>query len=176
MDLERLLTDISKILNQLNIPYLVTGSLAYNIYTLPRATRDIDVIIELFEKDVPDFIKAIEGDYYFNQQTILEEVKRKGMFNIIHLHSSYKIDLILRSNDIFEIAKFKRRKAIEIFNHQIYVITLEDLVISKLRWIQQLESEMHKRDILALLQNPDVDLLYIKEWCNRLNLNTYNLL
>jgi hypothetical protein len=176
MELEKLLKEISKILTNLNIPYLVTGSLAYNVYTLPRSTRDIDLIIELFEKDVPEFINALEGNYYFNQQSIYDEVKRRGMFNIIHLHSSYKIDLILRSNDPFEIAKFQRRKAMVLFGINIYVISLEDLVISKIRWIQQLESELHKRDVLVLLQSPEVDLNYIREWCNRLNLNTFNLL
>lgn len=176
MDLEKLLNDISKMFDCLNIPYLVTGSLAYNIYSLPRATRDIDVIIELSLEDVPDFIKAIEGNYYFNQHTIYDEVKRRGMFNIIHLHSSYKVDIILRSNDPFEIAKFQRRKQMDLLGNKIYVITLEDLVISKLRWIQQLESELHKRDIISLLQSQDVDFQYIKGWCNKLNLNTFNLI
>jgi len=176
MDLEKLLFDLSKMFEGLKTPYLLTGSLAYNIYSLPRATRDIDVIIELLDKDVPGFIKAIEGNFYFNQNTIYEEVKRKGMFNIIHMHSTYKVDLILRSNDPFEIAKFQRRKSIDLFGIKVYVITLEDLIISKLRWIQQLESELHKRDIVALLQNPEVDLQYIREWCKRLDLNTFNLL
>jgi len=175
MELEKLLSEISGILSRLNINYLITGSIACNVYTIPRATRDIDVIVELFESDVADFIEALNGNYYFNKQSIYEEVKRKGMFNIIHLHSSYKIDLIIRSNESFEISKFTRRKSINVFGINTYIVTLEDLVISKLRWIQQLESEQHKRDIISLLRNPEADMEYIRHWCKELNLKTYNL-
>ncbi len=176
MYIEKLLADITRMFESINIPYLLTGSLAYNIYALPRATRDIDLIIEIQAKDINALLKAIEGNYYYSEETINEEVGRKGMFNIIHLESSYKIDLIVRSDDVFEMAKFRRRKAMEFQGIWLYVITPEDLVISKLRWIQQLESELHKRDIETLLLNPDVDKEYIKNWCKNLNLKTYNLI
>jgi len=105
MYIEKLLADITRVLDSINIPYLLTGSLAYN-----------------------------------------------------------------------EKAKFSRRKAMEFGGTLLYVITLEDLIISKLRWIQQLESELHKRDIETLLLNPDIDKEYVKNWCERLNLKTYNLI
>lgn len=176
MYIEKLLEDITRVLDSINIPYLLTGSLAYNIYALPRATRDIDLIVEIQAKDIKTFLQAIAGSYYYSEETINQEVKRRGMFNIIHLESSYKIDLIVRSDDVFEKAKFRRRKAMEFGGTLLYVITLEDLIISKLRWIQQLESELHKRDIETLLLNPDIDKEYVKNWCERLNLKTYNLI
>lgn len=33
------------------IAYMVTGSMAANFYTVPRMTRDIDLVIELSERD-----------------------------------------------------------------------------------------------------------------------------
>ncbi len=176
MYLETLLTEITQTLSGMQIPYMLTGSLAYNIYSIPRATRDIDLIIEMKEKDIEVFLHYIKNKYYYSEQTIREEVKRKGMFNIIHLESSYKIDLIVHTNDIFEVAKFHRRKRFKIFKNEIYVITAEDLIISKLRWIQILESELHKRDITILLKNPAIDLEYIKQWCHKLNLKTFDLI
>lgn len=98
------------------------------------------------------------------------------MFNIIHLESGYKVDFIIRSKHPFEVQKFKRRIQIEYYSKKIWVITLEDLIISKLAWIQQLESELQKRDIKNLLENKKTDMKYVKYWCNELKLTTYNLI
>ncbi len=98
------------------------------------------------------------------------------MFNIIHLESSYKIDFIIRSTHPFEIQKFQRRQQIDYLGVKIWVITLEDLIISKLNWIQQLESELQKRDIENLLENTTADMDYIIKWCKDLKLKTYNLI
>ena len=176
MLITNLLQLITKKLDSQNIPYMLSGSLALTLYAIPRATRDIDMIVELQDKHVNTFIEAIKDKFYFHEPTIKEEIKRRGMFNIIHLESSYKIDFIIRSTHPFEIQKFQRRQQIDYLGVKIWVITLEDLIISKLNWIQQIESELQKRDIESLLENPNADMEYIKKWCKDLKLKTYNLI
>ncbi len=176
MLITNLLQLITKTLESQDIPYMLSGSLASSLYTIPRATRDIDLIVELQEGHVITFLEAIKNKYYYHEPTIKEEIKRYGMFNIIHLESGYKIDFIIRSMHPFEIQKFQRRKQIDYLGVKIWVITLEDLIISKLNWIQQLESELQKRDIESLLENEDADMNYIKKWCKELKLKTYNLI
>jgi hypothetical protein len=171
-----LLNTISQTLDSLDIPYMLSGSLALNLYAIPRSTRDIDIVVELRENQTDQLIAAIKDKFYFHEPTIREEIKRAGMFNIIHFDSSYKVDFIIRSSHPFELQKFHRRLQIEFFDCKIWVITLEDLIISKLMWIQQLESELQKRDILSLLENKNADLNYIKYWCKELKLNSYNLI
>jgi hypothetical protein len=94
----------------------------------------------------------------------------------MHLKVVTKLIFFIRSPEPFEILKFQRRKQIDYFGLKIWVITLEDLIISKLIWIQQLESELQKRDIESLLENPNADLIYVNKWCKELNLKTYNLI
>lgn len=171
-----LLDFVVQILNNLKVQYMLSGSLAFNLYAVPRATRDIDLIVELQEKNVTQFIEAIKGKFYFHEPSIREEIKRTGMFNIIHLESGYKVDFIIRSDHSFENEKFKRRNKINYLGRKIWVITLEDLILSKLMWIQQLESELQKRDIQNLLENEKTDMEYVKYWCEILNLKTYNLI
>ncbi len=171
-----LLRNIIQILEDLQIQYMLSGSLAFNLYAIPRATRDIDMVVELQEKSVKQFINAIKDDFYYHEPTIKGEIKRTGMFNIIHLKSGFKVDFIVRTNHSFEIQKFKRRKQIEYFGTKIWVITLEDLILSKLMWIQQLESEIQKRDIESLLENRNIDMDYVKYWSSELQLRTYNLI
>ena len=59
---------------------------------------------------------------------------------------------------------------------ELWVISLEDLIIAKIIWIQDYQSEKQILDIENLLLNPDKDMNYIKEWCNNMNLRTLNLL
>jgi hypothetical protein len=73
-------------------------------------------------------------------------------------------------------SKFQRRSQIDFLGSKIWVITLEDLILSKLMWIQRLESELQKRDIQSLLENKNADLSYIKHWCKELKLETFNLI
>lgn len=143
---------------------------------MPRATRDIDIVVELQEKHLIKFIEAIKNNFYYHEPTIREEIKLRGMFNIIHLESSYKVDFIICSSHSYEILKFERKQQIDYLGIKIWVITLEDLILSKLIWIQKIESELQKRDILSLLENTNVDLNYIYKWCKELNLKTYNII
>jgi len=175
MYISELLKTVSQTLDSLEIPYMLSGSLALNLYAIPRATRDIDMVVELQEKHIDQFIAAITDKFYFHEATIKEEIKRSGMFNIIHYDSSYKVDFIVRSSQPFELKKFQRRYQIDFLGSKIWVITLEDLILSKLMWIQRLESELQKRDIQSLLENKNADLNYIKHWCKELKLETYNL-
>lgn len=175
MTIYELLKEIIKMFDKLNIPYLLSGSLAFNIYAIPRATRDIDIVIELKEKGLGKFISELEGKYYYNEETIKEEIKRRGMFNIIHLATSFKVDLIVRNDSLFELKKFERIKKTMIDDLEINVISAEDLILSKLIWIQELESEIQKNDIKMLMENKNMDIDYIRYWIKDMKLKTYNL-
>jgi len=176
MQLLKVLKDFTGLLENLRIPYMITGSVAFNLYAIPRSTRDIDMVIVLEATYVPPLIEAIHDRFYFNEETIYEEIGRKGLFNLIDTESSFKIDLIIRNDEPYEIEKFNRRQKIELDDSPLWIITLEDLVISKLRWIQQMESDLQKNDIRLLLENPFVNLDYISHWVTKLRLKTYGLI
>jgi hypothetical protein len=175
MSIQAILTEIISILNSRRIPYMLSGSVAFNFYSVPRATRDIDLVAELKPEDAAKLISSIRGHYYFNEETINEEIRRKGFFNIIHYTSSFKIDFILLKNTEFELLKFSRRKNIDFEGLAISIITREDLILSKLMWIQQFESDLQKSDIRLLIDFPELDLEYIHNWVRKLGLKTYDI-
>ena len=45
-----LLKTVTQLLDEKGIGYMISGSLALNIYCIPRMTMDIDIVIEL-DKD-----------------------------------------------------------------------------------------------------------------------------
>ena len=153
---------------------MISGSIAMNIYTIPRMTRDIDIVVELSLGRLDEFTDLFP-DSYFNRDTIREEVKRQGIFNIIDHSTGFKLDFIIRKDTEYFRLAFARRKRIAELDTELWVISLEDLIIAKIIWIQQYQSDKQIQDIENLLFNPDKDMKYIIKWCRELELETYNL-
>jgi len=154
---------------------MVSGSIALNIYTIPRLTRDIDIVIELSENIIDEFTSLFPNSYY-DKNTIKEEIKRKGMFNIIDHSTGFKIDFIIRKETEYHNLAFQRKQRVKEFDTELWVVELNDLIIAKIIWIQQYQSERQIFDIENLLLNPEKDLKYIKNWCEKLKLQTFKLL
>lgn len=49
---------------------MVTGSMAANFYTVPRMTRDIDLVIELSEPDVDPVTRLFQLEYYIDRDMV----------------------------------------------------------------------------------------------------------
>ena len=120
-------------------------------------------------------LKTFLSDHY-DKNTIKEELKRKGMFNVIDHATGFKIDFIVRKETEYDNLAFQRKQRVKEFETELWVIDLNDLIIAKIIWIQQYQSERQIFDIENLLLNPEKDLSYINKWCNALNLQTFNLL
>jgi hypothetical protein len=159
-----------------NISYMLSGSMAMSTYTGPRFTRDFDFIVHLKPSDALLLSDYFKEGYYFDEETITEVIKRKGMFNIIDHKSNYKADFIILRDEEFEKIKFERRALIDFLDLKIFVICPEDLLISKLVWIQELQSALQSEDIIQLSKFSELDWEYIWLWVEKLKLNTFGLL
>lgn len=154
---------------------MLSGSMALNSYTVPRMTLDADIVIELSGKNLEDFFEIFENEFYVNKDSVREEVARSGMFNVIDHKTGFKVDFIVRKNTEYRILEFNRRRKERIGNSEVWIVSPEDLVISKIEWIQQLKSDRQISDIENLLSIPAIDKNYIIDWCNKLKLNTFDL-
>jgi hypothetical protein len=155
---------------------MLSGSVALSAYTLPRATRDFDFIIRIKNEDVSFFLKNFKEGYYCDKDAIEDAIKNNSMFNIIDYASGFKADFIVLKNENFRQTEFERRKEIELFNMKMFIVSGEDLIISKLVWVQNFQSSLQIEDIKNLLQVANINLEYIRYWCKELKLNTFNLL
>ena len=162
-------------LEEAGIQYMLSGSVALNAYTTPRMTRDVDIVIVLSLDLVALFLSALEDDFFCDEIGIRDEVKRKGMFNIIHKTTATRIDFIIKKEHAFADTEFERRRQTNYLGFPVWVVSPEDLFISKLRWIQQLQSNQQLLD-LESLKAVELDWDYIHFWVKKLNLNDHGLL
>lgn len=157
-----ILQDVSGKLESLGILYMLTGSIAMNYYAVPRMTRDIDLVIEILEKNIPMIIKLFEKEYYIDPDAIRLAIQSEKLFNAIHEESFIKVDFIIRKNSSYRLEEFSRRQKVLFGDFETYIVSKEDLILSKLLWSKSSKSDMQKRDIKNLI-NSGYDKLYLKE-------------
>ena len=165
-----ILKDVTCKLSANNFAYMLSGSTAMNYYVQPRMTRDIDIIVEISEPE--KFFNLFKEDYYINLNSIKAAVKEEQSFNIIHNGELVKVDFIIRKNSAYRKKEFERRVKLKLEDFEIFIVSIEDLIISKVIWAQDSNSEMQNRDIEMLLKEK-VDLDYMSTWAAKLNITDY---
>ncbi len=143
--------DVSRRLDAAGLGYMLTGSMALNYYAVPRMTRDIDVVVELRERDAAGLAALFEPDYLVERGAILEAIAHESMFNLIHLESVIKVDCIVRKESAFRRQEFRRRQRIALPDFETWIVSKEDLVLSKLHWARDSRSERQMDDVRNLL-------------------------
>jgi hypothetical protein len=97
------------------------------------------------------------------------------MFNVIDNITGYKAGFIMLKDNEYRQLEFGRRKRNAVLGFDAWIVAVEDLIISKLIWTQELQSNRQLEDIKNLLANPSVDKEYLLFWCKKLKLNTFHL-
>lgn len=168
-ELEVLRTVIQR-LEETGIPYMLTGSVAANYYAVPRMTRDMDIVIELEETDIPILTRLLSKDFFVDDEAVREAVKQKSLFNVIHQKTIIKVDFIIRKSSFYRQVEFKRRQRVSFEDFSFWIVSVEDLILSKLEWAKESLSEMQLRDVKNLMSCPNIDQNYLEEWCSSLGL------
>ncbi len=164
-----ILRDVTTRLSEAGFDYMLTGSFALNYYAEPRMTRDIDVVVVLDPKDTDLFVALFENDYYVPRTAVARAISNQSLFNIIHSESIFKVDCIIRKNTEYRRLEFERRQQIDIDSTRIWIVSKEDLIISKLIWAKDSHSEFQLRDVKNLLKS-GYDAEYLQTWTTKLEL------
>ena len=174
MELFDLLERVVGVLERLQVPYLVTGSVAAMAYGEPRFTNDIDIVAGLKATDIPAFVRDFPPeDFYVSEDAARDAVFRRGQFNVIHSRSGSKVDVIIPKDTPFDRSRFARARNIrsaERFDAKF--ASPEDVILKKMEYYREGGSEKHLRDIASMLtiSAGEIDRAYIEQWAATLGL------
>ncbi len=163
-------------LEELNSPYLIGGSYASSAHGIARATMDIDILAAIPGKQADALAVRLQPEFYADVLAIRRAIETKRSFNVIHLDTSFKVDVFVSKNDPFDVKQLERRK-LEIVQRDpersAYVASPEDIILAKLRWYRQTNerSERQWSDVLGVMnvQAEKLDLEYLKHWAIELS-------
>lgn len=177
-DQEQLLKEISRFLEKRKIPYMLTGAWNVIYFGRPRASHDIDFIVEIQEKDAEKIAGAFKKeffDYILQEDFIKEQIIKKGCFNIYHSGTGLKVDFWLLKDEEFDKTRFKRRLHIKLLGQKMCLATPEDTILQKLRWYKKARIEKHLVDaaFVFAMQKNKLDFKYLKKWVKELKIEKY---
>ena len=156
---------ITSRLDSAGIAYMMTGSMAMAIYSIPRMTRDIDLVVELAPVDVDKIFNLFSEDCYIDLDSVRRAADKRSMFNIIHNDWVIKADFIIKKNEEYRREEFSRRQKIFIEDTTIFVVSVEDLILSKLVWGKESQSDLQFGDVRQMISTVlELDWEYLKKW------------
>jgi hypothetical protein len=157
-------------LDALGVAYMLTGSFAMARYTVPRMTRDIDLVVALAGTEVEALVRELSRDFYVDADAVADAIRLERLFNVMHLATAIKVDLIVRKQSAYRRTEFERRQRAAIDGVSTWVVSREDLILSKLVWARDTQSEVQRRDIRQLLEGT-CDMPYIRQWAPTLGVH-----
>jgi hypothetical protein len=160
---------VTRRLDSAGLVYLITGSIAAGVYGQPRMTRDIDIVAVLYPPHALRLAELLAPDFICDVDVMRDAIVQRRMFSVVHREALQKIDIIVREDRDYEIEKFERRRLVEVDGQPMWVISPEDLVLSKLVWAKDSRSELQLRDVRSIIAlQPGLDWPYVERWALRL--------
>ncbi len=152
---EELLREIAKILQKLDIPYCITGGFAVSVWGRPRATFDIDIVVQLKKLQaakLTNLLRNLSEAGYIDNDAMRTAIQHEGEFNFIHPETGFKIDFWVVTKNSVGLKEIQRAIAYSLNGQVINFISPEDLILSKLRWYKLSNSDKHLEDAHSVLK------------------------
>ncbi|RYD38395.1 MAG: hypothetical protein EOP87_01645 [Verrucomicrobiaceae bacterium] len=152
----------------LEIPYMAVGALAAGVYGIPRATKDLDLLVSVdAARGIKQLLDGLGELVEFDQQTLFDTITwGRRHVGVSRKAPPFKVELFEMFDDPFVESEFSRRvkKRVPILGLSITLPTAEDVVVQKVRWgrVKDLEDV---KDILAVQTPAGLDMDYIRYWC-----------
>jgi hypothetical protein len=165
---------VARALDELGIRYLVGGSVASSLLGEPRATNDIDILVDISEGQVARFAATLGPDFDVDEEALRDAIRRRRSWNIFFLPLVTKVDLFVKRSDPFDDSELRRRRFVQVGRDGggLFVASPEDIVLRKLAWYRAggEVATSQWRDILGVLlvSGAEIDHPYMVDWAPRL--------
>lgn len=174
---EEVVERVADLLDSLGIRYAVGGSIASSLYGTVRFTRAADITVESFGAMADKLFELLKGEFYVSRQAMQEALDSHHSFNVIHLATSFKVDIFVPGANRLEQRLLERGKSLNLSNTSrrgVFVVSPEDIVLLKLRWFRETGGTSQRQwdDVLGVLavQGKSLDFEYLTASAKELGL------
>lgn len=169
---------VASILEQQGITYVLVGSLASSMHGMYRSTADIDLLADVKAEQILPLLGTLQDSFYVDEHAVREAIARKQSFNAIHFDSVFKVDIFIPKGDAFSRKQLERRELRKLSSdpeQTVYVATVEDTILAKLRWYDAggRNSSTQWNDVMGMIgaSATRLDESYLREWAETLGVS-----
>ena len=157
-------------LDGIGVPYLIGGSLASSVHGAVRSTWDTDLVADLRLDHAQPLAEALSGRFFVDVEMILDAIRHRRHFNVVHLETMFKVDVFIPKERGFDRMQIRRRQEHVIWTdpeRKAFVASPEDTILAKLDWYRQGDevSERQWKDVLGVIkvQADRLDVEYLRQ-------------
>jgi hypothetical protein len=156
-------------LNSQHIPYMLVGSLSSGFYGTARVTQDADFVVQLDVGALSALMAKLGPQFRLNPQVRFELATASRRCLVELADKSYLIDLFWLSEDPHDVERFARRRQVHFLDRDVFLPTVEDAIITKLRWFRAGQRHKDFQDAVGMVavQGDRIDWDYVTGWCDR---------
>lgn len=158
-------------LAKLEIPHMVTGSFATNLYSIPCSSKDADLIVEADAERVAGVLDALPPGLKPVPAELLALTPSCRRWVISVDGSAFQISIYPLDRHAFDRSRFDRRERLPLVEGvTAWVPTAEDVLVQKLRWISLSDRDKDREDAIRVIQSEAhaLDWPYVEKWCAEL--------
>lgn len=170
MKVEEIVRRVFDACDALGIPYVLVGSFASNIYSIPRATKDVDFVLRAEPGQFSQLMATLGPDFVRDPQIQFETVTGTKKILVEEKESGFEIEFFELSSEPHDQERFARRRRLEVFGREAWVLTPEDVLVTKINWIHRAGRKKDVPDVenVIAIQRDSLDWAYIEKWCDQL--------
>ncbi len=175
-DLVNALQNVKVTFDSLGIRYFVGGSVASSFHGAMRSTMDVDIVADLGLSHVNPILASVANEFYASGPAMRDAIERRSSFNLIHLPTSFKVDVFVSRRRAFDVSCFDRSSVNRIGTAEngidMPLASVEDILLAKLEWYRE-GNEVSQRqwdDVTRLmkLHRTNMDWSYLESTSDEL--------
>jgi hypothetical protein len=145
------------------------GSLSTNFHSIPRSTKDADIVIQASLGDAARLIADHCPELRLDPQFGFESVTATKKLNLRAEAEDFTVELFGLSDDPHDQQRFERRRLVEWEGRPAWIASAEDAVITKLRWGHVAGRRKDLVDVSTVIasKGETLDWPYVEGWCDR---------
>lgn len=155
----QLINTVSRYLREAGIPHCLVGGITVAIWGRPRATEDVDVLVDIDEEALGPFHNYLEQhDIRMDLDKAKRAVREGGSFPLYDTWSIHWVDVKTPARPIDRFT-LERATTVELAEEPVPIATPEDVILHKL--LARREQDIVDARSIVLRKETELDMDYI---------------
>ncbi len=167
LDVPALLGDAQRALEEAGVRYAVIGGCARNAYAEPRATKDVDFVVDADAATYPAVVRALASRGFLHASAVTDPDSVVPDLALYRDAAGRRIDILFAKTSFERAALDRSATATPYVGLALPVVSPEDLLVYKLV-AGRTQDLADVREIVMTFRSIEraIDWIYVEGWCD----------